>query len=193
MHASWSNRLFTNLGDYTALSSFTSEASLMAGHAGRLPMIPAGFFDYEGKSLLFTLQGVLSSDSTPTYTLALKFHTSAVTATTDVSGTVMGVSAAMTAGSSVTNQFWELVLRVTCLVPGIGSTATSVMTNGYIRSGGLAAPYVFPIMPSQGALATWTQTLNRATTYYPNLTAISSASHGSNALTLKRLWVDECN
>lgn len=179
--------LFVSKADQTALNTFIAEASLFAG-TNRLPFIPADYFSVEGKAVELRVQGVFSTTDTPTWLWTHRFHTAAVTATSSVSGTAVGVTAALTSQSGVTNQQWEFVQRITCVTPGTGSTACTVMAAGWVESpGGLAAPYKYAVQPTTPATATWTVTLDQSQKYYPNLTATCGTSSGSNTITAKRI------
>lgn len=181
-----------NIANYTTLSSFTSEASLLAG-TNRLPFFPPGFFNRVGKMVRLRASGVLASTGTPTYTFDFLLHTAAVTATSSVSGTTVGVSAAITTGNGVTDQQWEAWVDLTTVIPGVGTGAMTLIAKGWFISGGVAAPYIYPLQPTTPPNATWTVTLDGSLTYHPNLTVICSASSASNAITCKKFDVISWN
>lgn len=183
----WASMYYANRADFTALSSFTSEASLLQGQ-NQQPYIPAGFFDGPrgfGRTLTFQASGVFSTTGTPTYTFQTRLSTT-VGATT-LSGSSIGVSAAITTGSGVTDKMWTLELNLTCNTPGQGTGNTTLNAFGWVRSGGFAAPYEYPLEVTTPDTATWTQTLDATLTYYFNLSVTCSASSASNAIRCKSL------
>ena len=188
MRASWFSPLYVNVADHTALSSFTSEASLIAG-TNLQPTLLAGFFaDTEayGRCVRFEAEGILGSTGTPTYTFQCRLGTTQ--GSSDLTGTSVGVSAAITTGSGVSNQNWRLVLDLICNTPGQGSTNTTLNCSGFVESGGgFAAPYNYALSPSTPPTATWTATINAASTQYFNLSVTCSASSASNAIRCKKL------
>lgn len=189
-----SELLFANRADFTPLASFTSEASLLAG-TNQQPVIPALFFNDNkgfGRSISFMARGVLGSTSTPTYTFQARLGTTAGSAY--LGGTSVGVSAAITTASGVTNKWWELRLDLTCYTPGIGTNNTTLSGAGYVRSpGGFASPFGYAIEPTTPDTATWTATIDSALTQYFNLSVTCSASSASNTITCKQLWVHGWN
>ena len=190
----WTECIFSNVADFTTLSSFTSEASLLGG-TNQQPAFPALFFNdnrARGRAITVRGMGVLSSTGTPTYTFTFRLGTTA--GSSYLSGTQVGVTAALTTQSGVTNkQFWfefDLISRT----PGLGSGNTTLAGAGYIGSpGGLASPFFYPIQPTTPDTATWTATIDSSSTYYMNISCACSASSGSNAITLKHLIVAGLN
>lgn len=183
----WGSAFFTNTSDYTALSSFTSEASLLGG-INLQPAIPAGYFDGTrgyGRMIEVRAMGTLSSTGTPTYTFQGRLSTTVGSAT--LSGASVGVSAAITTGSGVSNKLWWLTLFLMCNAPGQGSGNTTLNCFGTVRSSGFAAPYEYPLEPTTPDTATWTQTLDATLTYFLNLSVACSASSSSNSIRLKAL------
>jgi len=186
MNLSWPNLLTDpNVSDCTTLSSFTSEASLLAG-PNLQPFLKAFYFagaKARGRKVRFTARGVLSSTGTPTYLFKARLGTTA--GDSYLAGTVIGTTAALTTGSGVSNEQWELLLDVTCRTPGIGTGAATLCVSGWLSSPGLAAPYRYAVQPSTPPQATWTVTIDAGLTQYLNLTATCSASNASNAITCK--------
>ena len=183
----WTELMYANRADFTTLSSFTSEASLIAGN-NEQPVLPALFFDGNkgfGRGIGFLARGIVSSTGTPTYTFQWRISTTAGTAT--LSGTSVGVTAAITTGNSVSNQLWEARLELVCNTPGQGTGNTTLSGAGYVDSAGFASPFTYSFVPSQGALTTWTSVLDNTLTQYVNLSVTSSASSSSNSITCKQL------
>lgn len=177
---------FVNEADHTALASSSAEGSLLAG-TNKQPIIPAGYFLKPGQ-YGFTLlaRGVFSNTSTPTLIFQVRAGETAGSAF--LSGTSLGVSAAITTASGVTNIQWELRLDMTCTVRGIGTGNATLAGAGYVASyAGFASPFVYPLQPTTPNTATWTAVFNAAVTQYINLSATWSASSASNTITCKYL------
>jgi hypothetical protein len=188
---SFTEMFFQNFADHTALGTFTAEASLLAG-TNRQAVIPRGFFSKQGKALRITAAGVLSSTGTPTYLFTNRLG--ATQGASDLTGTAVGVSAAITTGSGVSNQGWSLILDIVCRTPGQGANNTTLSCFGWVKSGGgLASPFEYMLTPGGGASATWTATVNNAVDLYPNLSVTCSASSASNTITCKEYKVEALN
>lgn len=181
--------IFQTVADYTAIASFTTELSLLSG--ARQPSFPAGFFDNQnkpGKGIRIFARGVLGVTGTPTYTFQVRLGSTA--GPTFITGTSVGVSAAITTQSGVTNVYWELGMDLICTVPGIGTGNCTLSGAGLVSSpAGFASPFVYPLEPTTPNTATWTSTIDDSVTQYLNLTVTSSASSASNTLTMKQLLV----
>jgi hypothetical protein len=186
----WTELMWSNSADFTALASSASEGSLISGLNDQ-PVLSALFFHnkvgrYRSISLL--ARGVFSNTGTPTLTFQARLGTTA--GSSYLSGTSVGVSAAITTGSGVTNKWWELRLDLTCYTPGIGTGNTTLSGSGYVMSpGGFAAPYVYALEPTTPDTATWTSTIDNALTQYLNLSATWSASDALNTIKCKQLYV----
>lgn len=190
----WTEAMFTNRADYTALASFTSEASLLAGGGSVQPVLQAFFFDSTkvGRAARLLCRGVLGTTGTPTYTFQVRLGTTSGSAF--LSGTSVGVSVAITTASGVTAQLWELVLDLTCTSPGIGSGNTTLSCAGYVMSGGgFASPFWYALEPTTPPTATWTATVDSSVNQYFNVSVTSSASSASNTLTVKQLQLHGLN
>lgn len=192
---SWSECLWASVpmatsAGYTALASFTSEASLIAGSAEQ-PYLAPFYFDGQGaqrKTLSFLARGVLSSTGTPTYTFQVRLGSTI--GSTQLGGSSLGVSAAITTASGVTNKWWELKLDIICYTPGQGSGATTLICAGYVASpGGFASPFVYALEPTTPDTATWTQTIDNSVTQYFNLSVTCSASSASNTIQCKQAYL----
>lgn len=185
---SYADCFFQNTGDFTALASFTSEASLLAGQKHQ-PVLRAGLLanrDGPPRVLTFYAMGVLSCTGTPTYTFTCRLGSTA--GDSSLAGTAVGVSAAITCASGVTNKWWELMLRLVCRTPGIGSGNCTVAGAGYVASpGGFASPFRYALEPTTPDTATWTATLAGEVANYFNLSVACSASSASNTIQCKHL------
>jgi hypothetical protein len=171
--------------DFAALSSFTSEASLL-GTKNRQPFIPANFLSTMPKRFKFHASGIVACTGTPTYTFQARLGSAQGSA--DLTGASVGVSAAITMQSGVTNRKWDLVVDVVLVTPGQGATACTLQCHGWVESfDGFASPFRYPLEPTTPPTATWTATINGAVTNYFNLSVTCSASNPSNAIQCKSL------
>lgn len=174
--------------EHTALASFTSEASLLAGPNSQ-PVIPANFFGStlaKGKRLKFHAAGIVACTGTPTYLFTARIGSTQ--GASDLTGTAVGVSAAITMQSGVTNRMWELILNIINLTPGQGTGNCTLHCWGSVKCfDGFASPFEYPIEPTTPPTATWTATINGAVTNYFNLSVTCSASSASNTITCKNL------
>lgn len=185
----YSELIYSNRADHTTLASFTSEASLIAGN-NEQPVIPALYFDGTkgfGRTISIIARGVVSSTATPTYIFQVRSSTTAGSST--LSGASLGVTAAITTGSGISNKAWELRLDLTCYTPGIGSNNCTLSGAGYVFSAGFASPFMYPLEPTTPDTATWTQTIDGSLTQYLNLSVTCGASSASNTITCKQLLV----
>ena len=187
MIASWSELMWVNRADGTAVASTSSEASLMTGLNDQ-PVIPA--FDWTGarafcRSISIKAAGIFSNTGTPTMIFQARLGTTA--GSSYLSGQSVGVTAAITTTTSSTNEWWELELDLTLRTPGIGSGNATISGNGRVMSGMFAAPYIYPMEPTTPDTATWTTTHDLGVDQYFNLSLTWSANSASNTCTLKKL------
>ncbi len=184
----WTECMFNNGADYSAFNTSAAEGSLLAG-VNDQPVIPAlFFFNKQGKQRGISLlaRGVLSTTSTPT--IIFQWRLGTTLGSSYLSGTSVGVSAAITTGAGVTNQQWESRLDLTCYTPGLGAGNTTLSGAGWVKSaGGFAAPYEYALQPTTPPTATWTATIDASVSYYVNVSCTWSASSASNTITLKSL------
>jgi hypothetical protein len=170
---------YENVADATVVASFTAEASLLTGLLQ--PIIGAEYFDRSdgvGRALRIVARGNVSSTATPTYTFTLRFGTSS-------GGILLGTTAAITTGSGIANRVWEIEADVICRAVGAGTSATA-QTGGFIRSGGFASPFIYPI-PNDSL--TWTVGFDSTVANSLWLGVACSASSASNTIILKQLLV----
>lgn len=188
--ATYNEQFFTATADHTALASSAAEGSLLAG-TNRQPVIPAGYFLQQGgvgRGIEIFANGIFSNTGTPTLIFQVRLGETA--GSSYLSGTSVGVSAAITTANGVSNKYWELRLRLTCRTPGIGTGNTTLSGAGYVMSmSGFGTPFFYPLEPTTPDTATWTSTINAAVTQYLNLSATWSASSASNTITCKDLQV----
>lgn len=183
--------IYANRSDFTAYASSSSEGSLLVNTPDYLPYIPANHFlssGSAGRSIVILASGILGTTSTPTITFQVRFGETAGAAY--LSGSSVGVSAAITTSSGVSNKWWQLRLDLICTVQGTGTNKGTVSGAGYVMSpGGFASPFIYALEPTTPDTATWTQTFNPGVTNYINVSATWSASSASNTATCKQLKV----
>ncbi len=181
--------LFSYANDFTALASSASEGTLLAG-PNLQPRFPAGFFDRRGYKSDVAVRvhgaGVISCTGTPTFTLQCRLGTSQ--GSSQLGGTSVGVSPAITLQSGVSNKQFEFYLDILVKSLGEGSGNTTLTCVGRVQSfGGFASPFSYALQPSSPEQATWTATIDPTVDQWFNLSATWSASSSSNTATLKVL------
>lgn len=186
LSGSLSEVIFSSVGDYTALSSFTTEANLTAG--GARPILPSNFLGARQSGLGHTLKvhasGVVSSTGTPTFQWHIGIHTS----TTWAAGTHLAQTTTATTQNGISNAHWWLEAYITVsTITGFG--AITLTCNGMLWCpAGLASPFAYAMAPTIGSPATWTVgSLDSATPYYLSLAATCGTSNASNSVQCKRL------
>lgn len=173
------------IADFTALASFTTEDSLLKGVA-KQPVIPRGFFERPGATFKVRAAGVFGTTGTPTMQWAARLKSTVGVSQLD--GTLVGQSAAITLASGVTNDKWELHLTLTCRTPGQGSGNTTINCDGRIDLIHAAADMIArTLVPTTGTPQTWTQTTQNDVDLYLNLTATCGTSNASNTIQAKSL------
>lgn len=177
--------MFSSVGDYTELNTFTSEAHLTAGQAR--PIIPSNFFSRKsdiGKLLKVHASGLVSSTGTPTFQVHLSIGTSTTWSSSD---TCLAQSTTITTQSGISNAHWWMDAYVSCTEVGFGAVALSC--NGIIHSpSGWASPFAYHMAPTIGSPQTWSvSSLDSATPYYLGLSATCGTSNASNKIQCKRL------
>lgn len=185
--------LFNRWTDYTALASFTSEASLLTGFSQPVLWHPALDFTQVGRQFRLSGRGVLSSTGTPTYLFKVRLGSTAMSADNLAPplGTVIGASAALTTGSGVSNVVWSFELLLTMVSAGIGSGKATITSSGLVYCTGLS-PTVGDLAPTNGS-ATWTTTCDSSVDNFFQVSATCSASSASNTIQLKHLELEALN
>ena len=190
----WTELFFSNRADYSAFNTSAAEGSLLAG-VNEQPVIPALFFDGTrafGRGVSILARGVLGTTSTPTITFQFRLGTTS--GSSYLSGTSVGVTAAITTQSGVSNKWWEARLDIICNTPGIGTGNTTLNCSGYVGSpGGFASPFAYAVEPTTPDTATWTAVVDSSLTQYLNMSVTWSASSPSNTITLKQLMAAGLN
>ena len=169
------------------LNTFTTEVQAnTTGTMGVQAHIPPDFFapnnTQTGRTIRIVARGILSSTATPTYTFTVRAGASG-----NITSAILLGSAALTTGSTVTNQYWELQGDVTLTAIGAAGTNSTVRGIGSLISPGLAATInpVYGGAASPGTVAT----LDTSVTNYINFNIACSASSASNTITLQQLLV----
>lgn len=135
-----------------------------------------------GRGIRIVARGILSSTGTPTYTFSIRAGAAGSTTTAILLGT-----AALTTGSGVSNQIWEMqgdVMLTTMAAAGTNSTVRGVGT--FISSG--TANKIDPAWGG-GATPGTVATVDTSITNYINFNIACSASSPSNTVTIQQLLV----
>lgn len=180
--------LYANTTAGTAKNTFTSEVSIndTAGMGVACHLPPDYFLPNPtavGKGIRIVARGILSSTATPTYTFTIRSGTAGNTTAAILLG-----SAALTTGSGVTNQPWELQGDIYLVSQGAAGANSSVRGTGMLISPGLATT-----IAGVGANASLTTpvatTFDCSITNFINVNVACSASSASNTITLQSLQV----
>jgi hypothetical protein len=181
---------YINHADFNAFNTSNVEGSILAG-LNTQPWIPAFFFltpdTGRGHAVRFAAKGVGGSTSAPTITFQTRLGSTAGSAS--LSGSSVGVTSAITMGTTVTNKYWELWLDLKCDTPGIGTNNCTLSGAGCVFSPGLfsTANGTFALEPTTPDTATWTATIDGGVTNYFNLSVVFSVSNAANTITCKWL------
>jgi hypothetical protein len=169
----------------TNLATFTTEDNLQKTYPPVL--LRAGLIlnaQATGKSLRVKGMGQLGTTASPTYQWSLRLLTST---TWSAGGILLGTTAALTAGATVTLAPWFIDAEIGVRTIGIGAT-TTLVTSGEIRSPlGLATPFAGTI-PASG-VSPAVATFDNSVPYYLFLSAACSASNSLNLINLQQLKV----
>lgn len=180
--------LYANTTAGTAKASFTSEVLINdTTGMGVQAHLPPDFFlpnpTAVGKGIRIVARGIFSSTGTPTYTFTIRSGTAGNT-----SAAILLGSAALTTGSGVSNQPFELQGDVFLVSQGAAGANSTVRGTGMIVSPGLATT-----IAGVGAGASLTTptatTFDCSITNFINFNVTCSASSASNTITLQSLQV----
>lgn len=181
--------LYASLNAGTAKNTFTAEAQIndTAGMGVQYHLPPDFFLPSPkpaiGQALRIVARGILSSTATPTYTFTIRGGAAGSTTAAILLG-----SAALTTGSGVTNQMFEIEGDIVLTSLGAAGANTTVRGTGQLRCGGLASPFMYPLYggaASPGTVATFDTSIAN----YINVNVACSASSASNTITLQQLLV----
>ena len=171
----------------TAQNTFTAERSMndTAG-MGERPSFPANLWTPTygvGRGFRVLAKGIVSSTGTPTYTWTIRLGTNGSLTEAIVLG-----SAALTTGSGISNQYWELEGDVIFTAIATAGASSTVRGLGQIRCGGLASPFMYSLYGSAASPGT-VATVDPSITNYINVNIACSSSSASNTITLQQLLV----
>ena len=135
-----------------------------------------------GRGIRIVARGILSSTGTPTYTFSIRGGAAGSTSTAILLGT-----AALTTGSGVTNQIWEMQGDVMLTTLGAAGTNSTVRGVGTFISPGTANK----IDPAWGGGATpgTVATVDTSITNYINFNIACSDAEDANTVTIQQLLV----
>ena len=176
----------------TAKASFTSEVQINdTTGMGVQCHLPPDFWNPSptavGKGIRIVARGILSSTGTPTYTFTVRAGAAGST-----SAAVLLGSAALTTGSGVTDQPFELSGDVVLVSQGAAGANSTVRGTGMILCPGLATTIAGVGAGSSLTTPTAT-TLDCSITNYINFNVTCSTATGipsaANSITLKHLLV----
>lgn len=179
--------LYASTAVSAAKASWTTEVTCNdTTTMGVQARIPADFWlpnsNSVGRGLRIVARGILSSTGTPTYTFTIRSGTAAAINTAILLGT-----AALTTGSGVTNQIWEMQGDVILTTMGAAGNNSTVRGVGTFISPGTANK----IDPAWGGGATpgTVATVDTSITNFVNFNIACSASSASNTVTIQQLLV----
>ncbi len=198
---SFRSLIYNRYTDFTPVTYASgAEVSLLSGGSQPVLWHPALDFTQVGRQFILNAKGVLSTTSTPTFTFLVRIGNLAANGGANITGAILGTSYAITCGSGVTNVPWELQLEfILTSTIGIGSGNTTLSTFGWVESPGgfttinSVSCVKGSLIPSTGALTTWTQTCDNSIDNYINLSAACGSGSSSNAITVKRLTMEALN
>lgn len=180
--------LYANTTAGTAKASFTSEVQINdTTGMGVQAHLPPDFFlpnpTAVGKGIRIVARGILSSTGTPTYTFTIRSGTAGNTTAAILLG-----SAALTTGSGVSNQPFELQGDVFLVSQGAAGANSTVRGTGMLMCPGLATTIAG--LGANASLTTPTATtFDCSITNFINFNVTCSASSASNTITLQSLQV----
>lgn len=180
--------LYANTTAGTAKASFTSEVQINdTTGMGVQAHLPPDFFlpnpTAVGKGIRIVARGILSSTGTPTYTFTIRSGTAGSTTAAILLG-----SAALTTGSGVSNQPFELQGDVFLVSQGAAGANSTVRGTGMLVCPGLATTIVG--LGANASLTTPTATtFDCSITNFINFNVTCSASSASNTITLQSLQI----
>ena len=182
-----SELIYSSTAAGTAKNTFTTEVAIndTAG-MGVQAHLPADFWlptpTSIGKSIRIVARGILSSTLTPTYTFTVRGGAAGA-----ITGAIILGSAALTTGSTVTNQIWEFEGEFTLKTLGAAGANSTFVGTGLLSSSGTANK-IDPIYGG-GATPGTVATFDTSITNYINFNVACSASSASNTITLQSLQI----
>jgi hypothetical protein len=193
---SYRQLLGNRYADNTALSTFTTEASLLSGFQQPVLWHPHLDLTQIGRQFRLGARGVISTHASgsPTFTFRVYLGSTKMTADNQASpaGTVVGVSPALVGGVSFVNTAWSLELFLTLTAAGLGTSKATIQSAGTIISPAFTT-YVGDLVPTQQN-ATWTATsFDSSVDNFFQISCACSASQSDNAVQLKQWELEALN
>jgi hypothetical protein len=183
--------VYNRYADFTAKNTFTLEASILSGGSQPVLWHPALDFTQVGRQFRLSGRGVISSVTTPSFTFIVRMGTLATAGGTNITGVVIGTTAAMPTISGASNNVFEFALNIMLVTAGIGSGNTTITSSGIFVSSGITLP-VNDMSPTNGN-ATWTTTCDNSVDNYIQISAVCTASNSGNNIQLKQLELEAVN
>ena len=176
--------IYNDVQARTEKASWTSEATILTLTPNSQAVVPSLTLDDSAspnaKMYKYEAWGTMATTGTPTFQWIVRLGT---TAAYDITGTIIGATAAATTTSGVTaGTLWHLELNFGVSAFGQGTNGLTLISFGRVCSGGLAVP-VQGMTITAHPTETWTAaSWNSLLTYYISLSAACSASSSSNTL-----------
>jgi hypothetical protein len=184
--------LYNRYTDFTAKNTFTSEATILSGASQPVLWHPALDFTQVGRQFRLSGRGVLNSTGAPSFTFIVRMGSLAANGGTNITGVIIGQTAAMPTISGATNNVFDFALNIMLTsTVGIGSGNTTITSSGLFVSSGITLQSN-DMVPTPGS-ATWTTTCDNSVDNYINISAVCTASSGSNGIQLKHLELEAVN
>lgn len=183
--------IIRNLAGYanpaTQLSAFTAEANLQQTYPPVQLILPILMANAEatGRTIRVKASGQLGTTAAPTFAWSARLLT---TTTWSAGGILLGTTAAVTAGTTVTLAPWFLDMWITLRTLSIAAAST-VVTTGEVRSPvGLASPFAATIPAPNVSPAV--ATVDNSLTYYLFLSVACGTNNALNLINLQNMYVD---
>jgi len=176
--------LAANTANGSAANTFSS-AQYIGAQTGA-GYLPANFFLPNlgvGKSLLIKAFGVISTTSTPNFTMAVTLNT---TQGTYNSSGILATTAATAQGSGESNVPWELEVLATCTATGASGT---MLADGMWKVYPTGTSLIAARCSSSTANPNTALTISTESAYYVELAGTWSASSSSNSVTVYNVAV----
>ena len=181
--------IYANTAAGTAKNTFTSEVQIndTAG-MGAQASIPAWFWpstpQTTGKALHIVARGIISTTSAPTFTFTTRIGTAGSTSAAIILG-----SAAVTAGTTVTNQPWTFEGSFVIQAPaGAAGANTTGRGTGMVYGPAFASPFMAGLFGGAATPGT-VATVDTSITNFVNFNAACGTSSASNSIQLLQLEV----
>jgi hypothetical protein len=179
--------IYASVAAGAAKASFTSEFQINdTATMGVQAHLPPDFWSPAqlavGKAIRIVARGIFSVTGTPTWTFSVRGGAAGAT-----SGAILLGSAALTAGSGVTNQIFEFEGDVVLKTIGAAGANSTIVGVGSIQSSGTANK--IDSLYAGGSTPGSVSTLDTSITNYINFNVACSANSASNSITLQQLLI----